>query len=92
MSDILQKGILIYLALINIWTFSVYGVDKFRACKGKWRVPELHLLLLAAAGGSFGALIGMMFFHHKTRKWKFRLGVPAILAAQVAIAWLVLNR
>lgn len=92
MGEILQNGIWIYLAAVNVWTFSVYGADKFRACRGKWRIPELHLLLLAAAGGSFGALIGMLFFHHKTRKWKFRLGVPAMLAAQAVLAWFLMNR
>ena len=81
-----QIGVL-YLLFINVLTFFVFGADKRRACENRWRIPEKQLLLLSAAGGSLGALIGMRIFHHKTRKWKFRLGIPAILAAQAVLVY-----
>lgn len=80
----------VYLAAINLATFIVYGADKRRARKGKWRVPEKTLLLLPLLGGSAGALLGMRVFHHKTRHWYFVWGIPAILLAQIALAvWLL---
>ena len=81
-----QIGI-VYLLFVNILTFSVYVADKRRAREKRWRIPEKQLLMLCAAGGSVGARVGMQVFHHKTRKWKFRLGVPAILAAQAVLVY-----
>ena len=78
-----------YLAAVNLVTFTVYGVDKAKARRGAWRVPEKTLFVLALLGGSIGALTGMKFFHHKTRKWYFRFGIPAILIAQLAIFFLL---
>lgn len=78
---------LIYLAAINILTFCVYGADKRRAkIPGARRVPEKTLFALALLLGSPGALLGMQVFHHKTRHWYFRFGIPAILLAQAAAA------
>lgn len=81
----------LFLALINVVTFFVYGDDKRRAKRpGARRIPEKTLLLLALFGGSLGALAGMRVFHHKTRHWYFRYGVPAILFLQLALlggAW-----
>ena len=80
----------VYSAAINLATFIVYGADKRRARKGKWRVPERTLFLLPRLGGSVGALLGMRVFHHKTRHWYFVWGIPAILLAQLALAvWLL---
>ena len=80
----------VYLAAINLATIIVYGADKRRARKGKWRVPEKTLFLLPLLGGSVGALLGMRVFHHKTRHWYFVWGIPAILLAQIALAvWLL---
>lgn len=80
----------VYLAVINLAMFIVYGADKRRARKGKWRVPEKTLFLLPLLGGSAGALLGMRVFHHKTRHWYFVWGIPAILLAQIALAvWLL---
>ena len=81
----LWKILLVYLLLINIVAFLTYGLDKWKAKKDKWRVPEKVLLLMAAIGGSIGAFFGMRVFHHKTQKWKFKLGVPVIFFLQVAL-------
>lgn len=75
--------ILIYLELVNLAAFALYGIDKRRAKRGKWRIPEATLLLIAVIGGSVGALAGMYLFRHKTRKPKFSVGVPVILGMQV---------
>ena len=84
--------LLVWLAVINLLTFIVYGADKRRARKGKWRVPEKTLFLLPLLGGSVGALLGMRVFHHKTKHWYFVWGVPAILLAQLALAVWLLTR
>ena len=79
----MKTSIIIYLIVMNLITFVVFGDDKYKAMKKKFRVPEKTLFLLAAVGGSIGALAGMFTFRHKTRKWYFRIGIPCILAAQV---------
>ena len=85
--------LLVWLAVINLLTFIVYGADKRRARKGKWRVPEKTLFLLPLLGGSIGALLGMRVFHHKTKHWYFVWGIPIILLAQTALAvWLWLRQ
>lgn len=79
-------GLLIaYLLVINVVTFLVYGADKRKAKKDKWRVPEKTLFLLAIIGGSIGALAGMYVFHHKTKHWYFKFGIPAILLLQIVL-------
>ncbi len=83
--ETLIKFILIYLLIINITTFFTYGVDKWKAKKSKWRIPEATLLWLAVAGGSVGALLGIKVWHHKTLHKKFIYGVPAIFIAQLAL-------
>lgn len=82
----LLQLILCYLAVINLITFFVYGIDKLKAKKGWWRVPESTLLLLAAVGGSIGAWAGIRVWHHKTLHPQFKYGVPAILFLQLALA------
>ena len=77
--------ILYYLAAINVITFLVYGIDKLKAQKGKWRIPEATLLLLAIVGGSIGAWCGMKVWHHKTMHKKFKYGVPLILMIQIGL-------
>ena len=76
---------LAYLLAINVATFLVYGIDKLKAKRAKWRIPEATLLLLAAVGGSIGAWLGMKVWHHKTLHMKFRYGVPLILLMQIAL-------
>jgi len=78
--------ILIYLAMINVVTFFVYGIDKWKSQHDRWRVPESVLLILAAIGGSVGAWLGMKVWHHKTQHKKFKYGVPVILLVQIALA------
>ena len=75
-----------YLAAVNLGTFTVYGVDKAKARRGAWRVPEKTLFLLPLLGGSVGALLGMLVFRHKTKHWYFVWGIPLILLAQIALA------
>lgn len=74
-----------YLLAINVITFFVYGIDKLKAKKGWWRIPEATQLLLAALYGSVGAWLGMKVWRHKTMHKKFRFGVPALLVLQVAL-------
>ena len=73
----------IYLVVINIVALALYGADKRRAKKHAWRVSEKSLFLIALAGGSAGALLGMLLFRHKTKHWYFVIGIPLILAIQV---------
>ena len=83
------KILLVYLLAVNLVLFAVMGIDKRKAIKGQWRVPEKTLFLLAIAGGSIGGILGMQLFRHKTRHWSFRLGFPAILVLQLTLAaWL----
>ena len=81
-----------YLAAVNLAAFLLYGVDKFKARRGLWRIPESVLLFMAAAGGSAGALLGMRFFHHKTKKPRFFIGVPVMLFLHLLILWFFLCR
>lgn len=81
-----QQILLFYLIVINVTALVSYGLDKRCARLNKWRIPEGRLLLMAAMGGSAGALLGMYCFHHKTRKWKFRILVPVCLAVHILIA------
>lgn len=78
-----MKVFLAYLVFINILTFAVYGMDKAKAIKHAWRIPEKTLLFLAALGGSVGAWLGMQIFRHKTKHLKFVVGVPVIFFLQV---------
>ena len=81
-----MKILLIYLAAVNLITYFIYALDKAKAKHGAWRVPERTLFLLAAVGGSVGALAGMYLLRHKTKHRSFTLGIPAILLVQAAAA------
>ena len=78
----MQKEIFICWILLNIVTFNFYGIDKWKAKHAKWRISEATLLILAAIGGSIGAILGMYTFRHKTQHLKFKYGVPAIILLQ----------
>jgi len=90
--------VLIYLVSINVVTFFMYGIDKWRSTSGRllptgrkkakksrWRIRETALLGLAVLGGSIGAWLGMKVWHHKTQHKKFKYGVPAIIIVQLAL-------
>ena len=81
-----------YLVFINILTFLLYGIDKRKARRGKWRIPEETLIWLAVVGGSMGALLGMYLFRHKTKHKKFTVGVPVILLVQFALYYYFMLR
>ena len=75
-----------YLLAINIATFLLYGIDKYKAKKNQRRISEATLLTMAAIGGSIGAWAGMQLWHHKTMHKKFKYGIPLIIIMQVALA------
>lgn len=77
--------IVIYIIAVNIISFIVMGMDKRRAQKRVWRIPESTLFVLAIIGGSIGSILGMHLFHHKTRHWYFLYGMPAILIVQILL-------
>ena len=81
-----MEEIICYLLAVNIVTFLLYGIDKYKATKGKWRISEATLLTMAAIGGSIGAWAGMRLWHHKTMHKKFKYGIPIIIILQVALA------
>lgn len=74
-----------YLLAINIFAFTLMGIDKSKARRHLWRIPEKTLFLSALLGGGAGAIIGMYFFHHKTRHWYFVIGMLLILIAEIGI-------
>ena len=78
--------ILIYLAAVNLFGLIIMGVDKSRAKRRKWRIPEATLFLVAIIGGSIGSILGMYLFRHKTKHWYFAVGMPVILALQIITA------
>ena len=81
----MKKFILIYLIVINIIAFAMMGIDKSKAIKRRWRIPEKSLFLSAVLGGSIGAIAGMQLFRHKTKHTKFVIGMPTILILQIVI-------
>lgn len=78
--------ILIYLLAINLIAFLAMGIDKWKAKKGAWRIPEQTLLSLVLLGGGIGGIAGMYFFRHKTKKPRFFIGYPVILISEIVIA------
>ena len=74
-----------YLLIINIITFIIYGIDKYKSIKHKYRISENTLMILAILGGSLGAFLGMIVFHHKTKKKKFVILIPIIMLLWVYI-------
>lgn len=73
-----------YVIAINIIGFFVMGMDKWKARTNRWRIPEKTLFAVSILGGSIGTLVGMYAFHHKTKHWYFRVGMPLILILQCA--------
>lgn len=84
-----MRNIIIYACVINIITFFMYGLDKQKAKRRQWRIPESTLLGAAVIGGSIGAFLGMQIFRHKTKKAKFYIGVPMIFVLQIVGIWVI---
>lgn len=83
------KWLALWVLFWSILDYILMGVDKWKAKRERWRVPEKTFFLMALLGGSLGAILGMYAFHHKTRHWYFKWGLPAILLAQIALGgWL----
>lgn len=84
-----MRNIIIYVGVINVIAFLMYGLDKQKAKRRQWRIPEATLLGVAVIGGSIGAFLGMQVFHHKTKKPKFYIGVPMIFVLQIIGIWVI---
>jgi len=84
MNELVIRLLLVYLALSNLLSLSLFGIDKWKAKHTKWRISEKTLLLVAAIGGRIGAWVGMKLWHHKTQHKKFKYGVPLIFIIQLA--------
>ena len=80
-----MKYLLIYLGIINLVGFFAMFLDKQKAKKDKWRIPEKTLFWLAVIGGSLGTTLGMHMFRHKTKHWYFKFGMPFILIVQIIL-------
>ena len=80
-----------YFILLNLLGFALMGIDKRKAIKGAFRIPEATLFIVALIGGSIGSIIGMYTFRHKTRHFSFVYGMPAILILQIVFLILLLN-
>ena len=81
--------IITYVVMMNLVSFALMGIDKYKAKKKTWRIPEATLFLFALFGGSIGSTLGMFLFHHKTRHWYFRYGLPLILIVQLVCIYLL---
>jgi len=81
--------IIAYVIMMNLVAFALMGIDKYKAKKKAWRIPEATLFLFAIFGGSLGSTLGMFVFHHKTRHWYFRYGLPLILIVQLVCIYLL---
>lgn len=87
----MTKIVLIVALILNLITFLLYGIDKLKAKKHRWRISEALLLGVAAIGGSLGATFGMWIFRHKTKHWKFRIGIPLFLIVHIAVIVLLFH-
>lgn len=79
------KYVILYVILINAFGLAIMALDKFKAEKGFWRVPEKTLFIVTLLGGGIGTITGMYAFRHKTKKLKFTIGFPTILISEIAI-------
>lgn len=82
----------LYFLVVNLVAFISFGLDKQRAKRKMWRIPESTLLLFSIVGGSVGAGLGMAVFHHKTKHWKFKVGIPLIFVLQVLLLLYVVTK
>ena len=87
MSEIFSiKNVILYIIIINLIGFLAMLIDKNKAERGAWRIPENTLLWITILGGSIGTITGMYVFRHKTKKAKFTIGFPAILILEIVLA------
>ena len=84
--------LLVVLIVMNLLAFALMGIDKMKAKRGSWRVPEKTLFLVTALFGGLGGTLGMHFFRHKTKHWYFKLGFPALLVIQIVLLALLLPK
>ncbi len=85
-------GLALWVVGVSLMGFCLMGIDKQRARRGAWRVRERTLFAVSLLGGTPGTLLGMYAFHHKTRHWYFRFGLPALLLLQLGmVAWTVIR-
>ncbi|NLJ96537.1 MAG: DUF1294 domain-containing protein [Clostridiales bacterium] len=87
MKDILIVIAIIYLLAMNVIGFAIMGIDKLKAMRRGWRIPERTLLLIAIIGGTFGSFLGMVIFRHKINKRKFQLLLPLVSLVYIIILW-----
>lgn len=80
-----MKILFLYLFIINVIAFFIVGIDKRKSIMKKYRIPERTIFLFSLFGGSFGTLIGMFIFHHKTKKMKFLIGIPFLFVLNILI-------
>ena len=85
------QNIIIYFIIINLFTFFLMWLDKRKAKKGKWRIPENTLLLFVLLGGGIGGIAGIYIFRHKTQKAKFVIGFPVILICEILLIILLIT-
>lgn len=87
-----MKIFAVYIVLINLIGFAMMMIDKNRAIKHRWRIPEKVFFIISALGGSLGSWMGMYTFRHKTRHWYFVIGIPSILIVQLAIGYFIVTK
>lgn len=88
----IRTMIINYLVIMNALGLAVMGLDKKKAIRHEWRIPEKTLFLVSALGGSIGTFLGMYLFRHKTKHWYFVIGMPAILIAHIVIGCLAYSK
>lgn len=87
--EYMKEWIYLYLIIVNLFSFLLFGFDKFKSVRKLWRIPERSLILSAVAGGSIGALAGMWLWNHKKRVAKFKYGIPLVITIQIIIYLLI---
>lgn len=83
---------IISVIILNLISFGLVGIDKFKSKHKKWRIKEKTFFVIAAMGGSIGVFVGMQTFHHKTKHLSFTLGIPIIILVQILIAYFLVHK
>ena len=84
--------LLVVLIVMNLLAFALMGIDKMKARRGSWRIPEKSLFLVTALFGALGGTLGMKVFRHKTKHWYFKWGFPALLVVQIVLLAVILPK